>query len=116
MKLSVSSIILCLALLMQTSFANSQTLYTGKIKAVVCHNKGVSPVCHIGVHGTVTGNPCNAGDWPYSFDGTSPEGRNILSIALAAQISGQQIIIGGTGGCTYGRTEDLRHIYIETPS
>lgn len=90
--------------------------YTGTIKAIVCHEAAISSVCQISVNGTPPGLPCASSSWRYTMDGTTTEGRNMLSILLAAQVSRQQITIGGKGACTLsGASEDIRHVYINTP-
>ncbi|WP_010381721.1 hypothetical protein [Pseudoalteromonas rubra] len=89
--------------------------FTGTIKQVVCHTKSISPLCQVQVNGSVSNQTCGTQSWKFSFDATSSEGQNILSILLAAQIGKQQITLGGTGSCTLATaSEDLRHAYITT--
>jgi hypothetical protein len=89
--------------------------FTGTIKSVVCHTKSTSPLCQIQVNGNVRNETCGTSSWKFSFDAANPEGKNILSILLAAQMSKQQITLGGTGSCSFaGGSEDLRHAYITT--
>ncbi|WP_194867373.1 hypothetical protein [Pseudoalteromonas sp. PPB1] len=89
--------------------------FTGTIKQVVCHTKHVSPLCQIQVNGNVSNQTCGTQAWKFSFDATTPEGKNMLSILLAAQIGKQQITLGGTGSCSLATaSEDLRHAYITT--
>jgi hypothetical protein len=94
---------------------NANADFTGTVKQVVCHVQEISSVCHVSVNGSPTQPACVAQDWKYSFDGTTDEGKNILSILLAAQMSKQAVTIGGKGTCLLiGGTEDLRHVYITT--
>ncbi len=88
---------------------------TGTISRVVCHATGVSPVCHVAINGTPSLAACSTSGWHYTFDGSTSEGKNMLSIILAAQVSKQMITIGGKGTCTLANgSEDLRHVYITT--
>jgi hypothetical protein len=94
------------------SYADS----TGTIKQMVCHSNGVSPVCHVSMNGVPSLAECSKSGWHYTFDGVTSEGKNILSIILAAQLSKTSITIGGKGTCLLaGGSEDLRHVYITTP-
>lgn len=91
--------------------------FTGTIKNVVCHANNISPVCNVQVNGEPAGRGCSTADWHYAFDGTNAEGKNFLSILLAAQISRQTVVIAGQGTCDLaGGSDDLRHIYITTPN
>jgi hypothetical protein len=93
------------------SYADS----AGTISSVVCHVSEISPVCHVALNGGLSLAPCATTGWHYTFNGATPEGKNILSILLAAQLSKQMITIGGKGVCTLaGGSEDLRHVYITT--
>ena len=109
MKFIVTSIfIFCVPI---AAFAGSS--YTGKIKQVVCHVAETSPVCQVMPSGSVLNETCGTSGWKYTFDGTTAEGKNILSILLAAQVSQKTIVLRGLGKCTFGSTtEDLRHAYI----
>ena len=91
--------------------------FTGTIKSVVCHDKTVSAWCQIRLNGQPS-NPlaCATQEWKYTFDATTIEGRNILSLLLAAQLSKQEVVIGGKGTCSLSSSsEDLRHVFINTP-
>lgn len=88
---------------------------TGTIFRLVCHVADISQICHVALNGTPSLAACATPGWHYTFNGTTPEGKNILSILLAAQISKQTITIGGKGVCTLASgTEDIRHAYITT--
>ena len=90
---------------------------TGTIYRVVCHESEISPVCQVAMNDTPSVAACATSGWHYTFDGTTAEGKNILSILLTAQISKQPITIGGKGICTLGGgSEDLRHAFITTSS
>ena len=98
-----------------TGYASGSS-FTGTIKAVVCHANEISPVCHVEVNGAPASASCVTSGWQYSFNGTNSEGKNFLSILLAAQMSKQTVTIGGQGTCSIaGGSEDMRHIYISTP-
>ena len=93
------------------------TTFVGTIKNVVCHASGITDVCQVAVNGTVSSHPCiaNGLGWVYTLDGTNENGKNLLSILLAAQVSRSVVTIGGTGVCNLvGSSEDLRHVYIDT--
>jgi hypothetical protein len=88
---------------------------TGTIFRVVCHATGISPVCHVALNGTPSLAACSTSEWHYTFDGSTSEGKNLLSIILAAQLSKQTVTVGGKGTCTLASgSEDLRHVYITT--
>lgn len=90
--------------------------YTGTIKSVVCHVEFTSDICQVRVNGTVENETCSADlAWKYNFDGSNPHGKNILSILLAAQMSGKSVVIGSQGCPNTSGPEDLRHVYIVTP-
>jgi hypothetical protein len=90
---------------------------TATVKRMVCHDASVSPVCQVSMNGAVSLAPCATSSWHYTFDGTTAEGKNMLSIILAAQLAKQLITLGGKGTCTLGGgSEDLRHVYITTAS
>lgn len=94
------------------------TEYVGKIRAVVCHTIGV--VCQVQLNNPHTGAGCvtATSSWPYSFDGSTAVGKNILAVLLAAQASKETVIIGGLDSCNLvggSGSEDLRHAYIYTP-
>lgn len=104
-----------IVLLTSISSHAAPSAFNGTIKQVVCHAKEISSICHLSVNGTPTEQPCGAGGWPYSFIGTNAEGKNLLSILLAAQLSNSHVTIGGQGTCNIiGGSEDLRHVYINT--
>jgi hypothetical protein len=108
-----ASWLLLITLLFISSSLSADT--TGTIKQMVCHDASVSHVCHVSMNGTVNLAACVTSGWHYSFVGTTAEGKNMLSIILAAQLSKQLITIGGKGTCTVaGGSEDLRHVYITT--
>tara|TARA_R110001599_G_scaffold249359_1_gene449224 strand:- start:12082 stop:12417 length:336 start_codon:yes stop_codon:yes gene_type:complete len=104
-------LVLMLVLFSAQSFGGG---FTGTIRSIVCHEQNVSPTCQISVNGVPTGQPvCATSSWRFSFDGTTIEGRNMLSIMLAAQVSKQKIAIGGKGYCSVSSaSEDVRHVYI----
>ncbi|WP_065792579.1 hypothetical protein [Pseudoalteromonas luteoviolacea] len=106
-----------IAVLFTISFAGSASEYTGTIKQVVCHAETVSSVCQVMLNGTPFSESCaKENSWKYTFNGATPEGKNILSILLAAQMSGKTVGIRGLDKCTLAAgSEDLRHVYIETP-
>ena len=112
MSRKISTLMALSLVLSANVFADS----TGTIFRVVCHATGVSPVCHVSLNGTPTTlAACSTSGWHYTFDGSTTEGKNVLSIILAAQLSKQTITIGGKGVCTLaGGSEDLRHVYITT--
>lgn len=88
---------------------------TGTIYRMVCHTTG-TPVCQVSMNGTPSVAACSTSGWHYTFDATSAEGKNIVSIILAAQLSKQTITIGGKGTCLLANgSEDLQHVYITTP-
>ncbi len=92
------------------------TTYNGTILRVVCHEQDTSPLCQVQLNGEVPSLACATQAWKYSFDATTQEGRNILSILLAAQVSKQNVTIEGKGTCSLSSSsEDLRHVYINTP-
>ena len=68
------------------------------------------------LNGTPNGQPaCSSDGWRYSFDGVTSEGKNILSLPLAAQTAKQTVMMGGRGACTLSpNSEDIRHVYIVT--
>ncbi len=87
--------IISLSLILTAVFSGgAYAAFTGTINRVVCHAEGVSPVCQIAVNGTPVVALCATSGWHYTFDGTTEEGKNILSILLASQISKQAITIG----------------------
>jgi hypothetical protein len=105
--------LLLIALLVISGSVYADT--TGTIKQMVCHDESVSPVCQVSMNGAVNLATCATSGWHYTFDGTTAEGKNMLSIILAAQLSKQLITIGGKGNCALlGSSEDLRHVYITT--
>ena len=111
-KKAISVTFLFFAFISTNLFADS----AGTIYRMVCHASGVSSVCQVALNGTPTLAACATSGWHYTFDGTTAEGKNILSMLLAAQFSKQTITIGGKGTCTLsGSSEDLRHVYITTP-
>lgn len=87
----------------------------GTVKHVVCHATGVSPLCLVTLNGAPSLAACATSGWHYSFDATTGEGKSLLSILLAAQLSKQAIAIGGKGTCSSPGSEDLRHAYMSTP-
>jgi hypothetical protein len=113
MKRKLLVLIIFLTVFSAQSFAGG---FTGTIRSIVCHEKNVSPTCQVSVNGVPSGQPdCATSGWKFSFDGTTVEGRNMLSIMLAAQLSKQKIAIGGKGHCSVSSaSEDLRHVYIIT--
>ena len=89
--------------------------YTGTIKAVVCHAPELTNVCQVQLNGVVENETCSASyPWKYSFVGTTDEGRNMLSILLAAQMAGKTVAMQGTGCSISPVSENLRHVYIYT--
>ena len=89
--------------------------YTGTIKAVVCHAPELTNVCQIQLNGAVENETCSSSyPWKYSFVGTTDEGRNMLSILLAAQMAGKTVVMQGTGCSISPVSENLRHVYIYT--
>jgi hypothetical protein len=87
--------------------------YTGKLSSVVCHATVVGGACQVSLVGTPTGETCSSSGWKYTFNGTTPEGKNLLAILLAAQVAQRDVALGGLGVCTLaGGSEDLRHAYI----
>lgn len=106
-----------LLLLAASANSNAAAGFHGQIESVVCHAHNVSPHCQISVKGSVSGATCaGASPWPFVFDGRTPEGQNILSILLTAQIHNKNVVIGGLGTCKLngaGNSEDLRHVYIK---
>ncbi|KZN38765.1 hypothetical protein N474_21095 [Pseudoalteromonas luteoviolacea CPMOR-2] len=108
---------LLVAALFTIPFAGLASEYRGTVKHVVCHVETVSPVCQVMLNGTPNAETCaKDSSWKYTFDGTTPEGKNILSILMAAQMSGKTVGIRGLDKCTLATgSEDLRHVYIETP-
>lgn len=89
--------------------------YTGTIRAVVCHAQSITSICQVEVNGVVQNETCGTSNWKYTLEGATIEGKNMLSILLAAQMSGKEVVMAGTG-CSPGRaSEDLRHVYIVTP-
>lgn len=91
--------------------------YTGVIGSVVCHATGVSSLCQVSVPGSVGGETCSQGSlWKYTFNGATAEGKNLLAIMLAAQVSRQTVEIGVLGTCSLAAgSEDIRHTYIVSP-
>jgi hypothetical protein len=68
------------------------------------------------LNGSAPNLECAKQAWRYTFNGTNAEGKNILSILLAAQVGRAQVIVGGKGVCNLsGSSEDIRHVYINTP-
>lgn len=57
--------------------------YAGRLRTVACHT--IANVCLVQLDGAHTGPACVQGVWSYAFDGTTPVGKNILSILLTAQ-------------------------------
>jgi hypothetical protein len=108
--------ILCLFLsLVISSYSFAGASFTGTINKVVCHTTGISQNCQIQVNGAISSQICGTSSWRFTFDGSTNEGKNILSILLASQVSKQTITLGGTGQCSFSLTsEDLRHAYITT--
>ena len=89
---------------------------SGTIFRIVCHDNSISPICHVAMNGTPNVSSCSTSGWHYSFIGTTDEGKNLLSILLAAQLSKQNVTLGGKGTCDVAAaSEDLRHVYISTP-
>lgn len=90
---------------------------SGTVSRLVCHVADVSRVCQVELNDSKSAAACATSNWHYTFDGATVEGQNVLSIILAAQLSKQRLYIGGKGTCTLtGSSEDLRHVYISTPS
>jgi len=55
---------------------------------------------------------CRTDSWAYAFDASTDTGKNTLSLVLAAELSGQKVVIGGTGQCTVkASSEDVKYIY-----
>ena len=108
--------ILCIFLsLVVSNYSFAGASFTGTINKVVCHTTGISPNCQIQVNGTIANQTCGTSGWKFTFDGSTNEGKNILSILLASQVAKQSITLGGTGQCNFASTsEDLRHAYITT--
>ncbi|NRG05552.1 hypothetical protein HRJ46_19855 [Vibrio coralliilyticus] len=110
------TILAALTLISSNVFAGNSS-FAGAIKAVVCHTDSLSPVCHVEVNGTPSNRGCSDSTWHYTFNGTTPEGRNFLSILLAAQMSGKTAVLEGTGTCNLAKgSADLRHVFISTPN
>lgn len=112
--MDLRSIIAASAMVASTSvFASS---YNGTIAAVVCHEPGTTAVCQVQVNGAISQElPCASTPWKYTFNGTTAEGRNILSILLAAQVSRSTVSIEGLNQCNLvPQSEDLRHVFIVT--
>jgi len=83
---------------------------------LVCHDADISPICQIQVNGVAPNLECATQAWRYTLNGTTTEGKNMLSILLAAQVARQEVVIGGKGDCFLSSTsEDIRHVYINTP-
>lgn len=102
-------------ILLVSTNALAGSSFTGTINKIVCHTSGISPTCQVSLNGTPSNETCGTSSWKYTFDGTTPEGKNILSILLAAQVGKQSITLGGTGACVLSSgSEDLRHAYITT--
>ncbi|WP_281628853.1 hypothetical protein [Vibrio sp. St2] len=105
-----------LTLISASAFAGNSD-FSGTIKSVVCHADNISPVCHVAVNGTPSNRGCANSDWHYTFKGTSAEGKNFLSILLAAQMSGKLVTLAGIGTCNLAEgSADLRHVFISTPN
>lgn len=95
------------------SLSMAASAYTGKVSSVVCHATGVSSLCQVSLVGTPTGETCSSSGWKYTFNGATSEGKNLLAILLAAQVSQRDLALGGRGVCTLvSDSEDLRHAYI----
>lgn len=98
------------------SVAYAGSSYTGTIKAIVCHEENTSDICQIMVNGSVSNETCSTDvAWKYNFVGTTPEGKNLLSILLAAQVAGKNVVLGGKNCPSTNGPENLRHAYISTP-
>ncbi|WP_277373649.1 hypothetical protein [Pseudomonas sp. AA-38] len=94
---------------------NAHADSTGTVLRVVCHAGNVSPLCQVSLNGSPNLAACATSSWHYTFDGSTSEGKNLLSIILAAQVSRQTISIGGKGTCALSNgSEDLRHAYMVT--
>ena len=94
-----------------------QSTFSGTIKQIVCHADNISPICHVQVNGTPANMGCATSNWHYTFDGTSDEGKNFLSILLAAQMSSTHTVFKGQGTCNLASySQDLRHVYMHTPN
>ena len=113
---SIYFILFSMVFVIESHAVGTPSSFSGTIKQVVCHAKEVSSVCQVAVNGTPSANPCSApGGWVYTFNGVELEGKNLLSILLAAQISKSTVTIAGQGSCNLAASsEDLRHVYIHT--
>ncbi|QPB85842.1 hypothetical protein CWC22_022850 [Pseudoalteromonas rubra] len=110
----IARIALPLFFLSSSAFAGSST-FKGTIDSIVCHADNISPICHVKVNGTPANLGCGTSSWHYTFDATTTEGQNFLSILLAAQLSGKTISLAGQGTCNLtGGSADLRHVIITT--
>jgi uncharacterized membrane protein len=73
---------------------------------------GATSCAVIMVDSSHTKAECNSNSWSFAFDASTDTGKNILSLALAAEMSKQIVVIGGTGLCTIqGSIEDLKYLY-----
>ena len=108
--------LLSMAMILLSANVSAFTESTGTVHRLVCHDNSVSPICHIDISGSLNVADCVDSSWEYSFISTTDEGKNLLSILLAAQLSSKPVTLAGKGTCLVaGGTEDLRHAYITTP-
>ena len=95
------------------SISSHATGFTGPVGKIICHAASTSSLCRVSVNGEVEGESCATSGWDYTFDGATPEGKNLLSMLLAAHVSRQVVGISGTGTCTLSPdSENMQFIYI----
>ncbi|WP_157633191.1 hypothetical protein [Vibrio bivalvicida] len=107
---------LCVLMLIVNSNVVWASQYVGTVRNVVCHSKNITSLCQVRLNRSIQGSTCATTEWTYVFDGSTIEGKNLLSILISAQVSKSTVVIGGTGSCSLNdESEDIRHIFIDTP-
>ncbi|KZN34762.1 hypothetical protein N480_20990 [Pseudoalteromonas luteoviolacea S2607] len=93
----------------------SSSVYRGLVAQIVCHADSVTSTCMVQLKSTPSGESCSANnDWKYAFNGSTPEGSNLLSLLLTAQVSRKTVGIRGQGQCTLvNYSEDISYVSIE---
>lgn len=109
--LSILSLQLLFVCLVTSASASS---YTGTIYSVAC--KATENICNIDIGVGNAGNrigapPCGGGQY-FTFDTSSGVFDSQFSIALAAQASGANVHIDGSGECLGGIAEGVDWIHI----
>lgn len=106
--LTMKKILMSIMLFVVYGTANS-TIMTALVSTVEC-NPG-STTCYLQLTNSVKAIPSCASRSGYAFNGTTNEGKNVLSIALSAKMGGKTVTVIGAGGCI-GNTEAVSRLIL----